>query len=368
MENNRIVVKFGTSTLTAGGQQLSLPRVLDLVRQISTLNSRGCQVVLVSSGAIAAGKEALNYIELPRFIPAKQMLAAVGQPRLMGFYQQFFSIYGLSSAQVLLTRADLSDRRHYLNSRNTVDALLDHGIIPIINENDTVATEEIRFGDNDYLSALVASLVEADLLVLLTDQPGLYTGDPRKDPMAHLIPEVTGPEIPEDLWQAAGGSSNGLGTGGMFTKLKAADLARRSGTLVYIASGSDPDILVHAAAGEPLGTRFPALITHLESRKRYLLTGGRSQGKIVVDDGAARALAQGSSLLPVGVKKIQGQFDRGDTVRVLSPKGKEIAVGLVGYNSKDLEILLGRQSSEIETLLGYTFGDEVIHRNNLLLL
>ncbi len=368
MDYHRIIVKFGTSTLTAGAPQLSLPRVVDLVRQMAALRAQGCQLILVSSGAIAAGREVLDFPELPGFIPAKQMLSAVGQPRLMGFYQQFFNIYGLVTAQVLLTNADLSDRRRYLNARNTLEALLDHGIVPIVNENDTVATEEIRFGDNDYLSALVASLVEADLLVLLTDQAGLYTEDPRKDPEAALIHEVEDVEIPEELWAAAGGSSNGLGTGGMFTKLKAADLARRTGTVVYIANGGDVDVLLHAAAGKQIGTRFPAITTHLESRKRYLLTGKRSPGKISVDQGAVQALSQGRSLLPVGVRKIQGQFDRGDTVRVLSPAGKEIALGLVSYNSKDLAELQGRQSSEIEAILGYTFGDEVIHRNNLLIL
>jgi glutamate 5-kinase len=367
MEHHRIVIKFGTSTLTAGTPQLSLPQILDLVRQMAVLRAGGCQVILVSSGAIAAGKEVLNFPELPGFIPAKQMLAAVGQPRLMGYYQQFFHIYGLTGAQVLLTQEDLSDRRRYLNSRNTLEALLDHGIIPIVNENDTVATEEIRFGDNDYLSSLVASQVEADLLILLTDQEGLFSDDPRKDPSARLIREVESPEIPDELWQAAGGSSTGLGTGGMVTKLKAADLARRSGTTVYIARGGDADILIQAARGGAVGTRFPAMVTHLEGRKRYLLTGGRSPGKISVDDGALRALLQGSSLLPVGVKKIQGHFERGDTVRILSAANKEIAIGLVNYNAHDLGELIGHQSSEIETILGFTFGDEVIHRNNLLM-
>ena len=255
----RIVVKLGTSTLTGGSPRLSPPRLVELVGQMAALAASGCQLVVVSSGAIAAGRERLNYPNLPKDIPAKQMLAAVGQPRLMALYEQLFGLYGLTVAQVLLTRADLSDRRRYLNSRNTLKALLAQGAIPIINENDTVATEEIRLGDNDNLSALVCNLIEADLLAILTDQPGLFTADPRHDPSASLISEVNTPEIPEELWRAAGGTSTGLGTGGMITKLQAADLARRSGAMVVIAQGGLPAVLLRLVGGEALGTRFHPL-------------------------------------------------------------------------------------------------------------
>ncbi len=368
MADHRIVIKLGTSTLTAGSPNLSRPHILELVRQVARLHSAGSQVILVSSGAVAAGKEALSFPELPAFIPAKQMLAAVGQPRLMNLYDQFFQIYSITVAQVLLTRADLSNRHRYLNARNTLEALLAHGVVPVINENDTVAADEIRIGDNDNLSALVANLVEADLLVLLTDQEGLFTSDPRRDPQARLIHEVTTRQIPEEVWQAAGGTSSGLGTGGMFTKLSAADLARRSGTTVVIARGSDPDVLLHVAHGEAAGTRLMPVVSSLESRKRYLLAGRRTSGNLKVDEGAARALLQGGSLLPVGVRAVEGRFDRGDTVRVISEAGKELALGLVNYAAEDLSQLCGHKSGEIEAILGYTYGDEAIHHNNMLLL
>jgi len=364
----RIVVKLGTSTLTAGAPILSQPRLVELARQMASLHASGSLVVLVTSGAVAAGKEVLHFPELPRFIPAKQMLAAVGQPRLMGLYEQFFRVYGETIAQVLLTRADLSDRRRYLNARGTLEALLKAHVIPVINENDTVATEEIRVGDNDTLSALVANLIEANLLVLLTDQPGLFTNDPRRDPAAHLITEVDSCEIPEELWQAAGGSSTSLGTGGMLTKLRAADLARRAGCTVVIARGSDPNILLRIASGEPVGTRFLPLVSTLESRKRYLLAGKRSAGLVKIDNGAAAAITQGGSLLPVGVRAVEGSFERGDTVRVTTLAGKPVALGMANYAAADLDRLCGHQSAEIEPLLGYTFGDEAIHHNNLVLL
>jgi glutamate 5-kinase len=368
MIKHRIIVKLGTSTLTAGTTKISLPHLVALVRQVAQLHREGHQILLVSSGAIASGKEELNFPELPKFIPSKQMLSAVGQPRLMRIYAQLFSIYGETVAQILLTRADLSDRRRYLNARNTLEALLGQQVIPIVNENDTVATEEIRFGDNDNLSALVANLVEADLLILLTDQPGLLTSDPRVNANAQLVTQVITPEIPDELWHAAGGTRSGLGTGGMVTKLSAADLARRSGTQVIIARGSDPDIIIRIASGESVGTLFTPVMTTLESRKRYLLAGMKSSGELQIDEGAINALLHGGSLLPVGVKIVHGEFGRGDTVRVTGPSGKETALGLVNYAAKDLSLICGRQSSEIEPTLGYSFGDEVIHRNNLLML
>src|SRR5450759_712951 len=368
MYYQRIVIKLGTSTLTGGANKISPSKVFDIVRQVVALRADGSQVILVSSGAIAGGREALNFPDLPRFLPAKQMLAAVGQPRLMGLYDQFFRMYSETAAQVLLTRTDLSDRRGYLNAHDTIEALLGQGVIPIINENDTVATEEIRFGDNDSLSALVANLIEADLLILLTDQPGFFTSDPRRNANAQLITTIASLEIPEEIWKAADGTSTGLGTGGMTTKLHAADLARRSGTTTVIAFGGDTDILLRIGGKEAVGTIILPVANKLEGKKRYILAGMRATGALSIDAGAVKALEEGGSLLPVGVKKVKGNFERGDTVRVVDPTGKEIALGLVNYASKDLLRCAGHRSVEIEPILGYTFGDEVIHRNNLFLL
>lgn len=364
----RIIVKLGTSTLTAGGKKLSGASMVELTRQITLLQSMGHQMVLVSSGAIAAGREVLGFPLLPKHIPAKQMLAAVGQPKLMAIYEQFFSIYHTHVAQVLITRADFSDRKRYLNARNTLEALLKQKVVPIINENDTLATEEIRFGDNDTLSAQVANLVEADLLVLLTDQDGLYTADPRQDANARLIRVIPAEPFSEALWQSAGGTSTGLGTGGMTTKLKAADLARHAGTRVVIARGSEANVLLRLAEDEELGTCVLPMVDKLEGRKRYILSGERSSGEFVVDDGAARALARGGSLLPAGLTRVSGDFERGDTVRVANTNGKAVAVGLSNYPADDARWLCGKHSADIEDVLGYTAGDELIHRNNLILL
>jgi len=366
--NKRIVIKVGTSTLTAGTPELNLPQVTSLAQQISSLISRGGKVALVSSGAIAVGREYLGSSALPKSIPGKQMLAAIGQPRLMNVYERLFGIYGLKVAQVLLTREDISDRKRYINARNTLDALLDQRVVPIINENDTVATDEIRIGDNDNLSALVANLIEADLLVILTDQTGLFTANPARSKSAELIREIRGAEIPEQVWQAAGGSQNGLGTGGMLTKLQAADIARRSGTDVVIAKGNEPDILRRLLEGESSGTHIYALVDKLESRKRFMLAGAVPRAGIRIDQGAASALIAGGSLLPVGVNDVYGKFERGDIVRVKNPSAKDCAMGLVNYSSEDLKKIKGRRSSEIEKLLGYAYGDEVIHHNNMTLL
>ncbi len=364
-----LVVKLGTSTLTAGTASLSPARMLELVRQVVQLHNQSCRVVLVSSGAMAAGRERLAFPRLPRDIPAKQMLSAVGQPRLMALYEQLFDIYKLTVAQVLLTKTDLADRTRYLNSRNTLSALLQQRVIPIVNENDTVATEEIRLGDNDNLSALVANLIEADLLVMLTDTPGLFTADPRTDPSARLIDDITSASIPKSVWDAVGGSAGSLGTGGMLTKLQAADLARRSGTTVVIAAGAEENVLTRLVAGEKLGTRFSPLTTPLEGRKRYILAGGNHlPGVLVVDAGAARALRSGSSLLPVGVSRVSGDFACGDTVKVVDYSGLEIARGLANYGSTDLARIAGKQSGQIEAILGSDDADEVIHRNNLVLI
>jgi glutamate 5-kinase len=364
-----IVVKVGTSTLTGGTPALSPARMIELVRQMAQLHQQGRQVVLVSSGAMAAGRERLSFPQLPKDMPAKQMLSAVGQPRLMALYEQLFDIYRVTVAQVLLTKTDLSVRSSYLNSRNTLNALLTQRVIPIVNENDTVATEEIRLGENDNLSALVANLIEADLLVMLTDQEGLFTADPRTDASASLIHDITSPSIPKSIWEAVGSTSGELGTGGMFTKLKAADLARRSGATVVIAGGNEENVLTRLVAGEAIGTHFPPLTTTMESRKRYILAGGNNvRGSVSVDAGAEKALRKGGSLLPVGVTDCKGKFNRGDTVRVFNAAGNEVARGLVNYTAAELSRIYGKKTREILAILGADYEDEVIHRNNLVLL
>ena len=362
----RIVIKLGTSTLTNGTPYPAPPLFIELARQISGLLVSGHQVLLVSSGAIAMGRERLGFPQLPKDIPAKQMLAAVGQPRLMAMYEKIFGLYNLTAAQILLTRADLARRLSYLNARNTLLALIGEKVVPVVNENDTVATEEIRVGDNDNLSALVSNLVDADLLIFLTDQPGLHTADPRIDPKAELVREVVTREIPDDLWKAAGKSDNRLGTGGMITKLQAVDLARRSGAACVIAAGNEHDILLRIADGEKVGTYFKAVATSLESRKRYILWCWRFDASIL--GGACRALLRGGSLLAVGLVAVEGDFERGDTARIVKKDGREAARGIVNYCSRDLVKIAGLPSDEIESILGYHFGDAVVHRNDMVLL
>ncbi len=366
-QSKRIVIKLGTSVLTAGTPFLNRPRLIELVRQCSLLHTQGKELILVSSGAMAAGKEQMGFPDLPPDVPAKQMLSAVGQPRLMGIYQQYFDIYNIPVAQMLLTREDLQGRRRYLNARQTLNALLRHRAIPIVNENDTVTAEEIRVGDNDNLSAMVATLAEADVLILLTDQPGLFTADPRSDPNARLIPEVR--EIDETIFASAGGAGTELGTGGMATKIHAAETATRAGTEVIIAAGNEPDVLLRLASGEAIGTRFLPRSDHLEHRKRWILAGYTTSGRIIVDDGAAEALRRmGRSLLPIGIVMVEGTFQRGDTVSVYTQSGREIARGLVRYTSTDIRRIARHHSDDIETILGYTYGPTVIHRNDLVLL
>ena len=288
----RIVVKVGTRTLTNKGARLSRPRMVDLVRQIAQLHIAGHELLFVSSGAIFAGREVLGALPHRKDIPFKQTLAAVGQVRLMAIYEQLFALYEVKIAQALLTRADLVDRERYLNARNTLLSLLKLRVVPVLNENDVVGVEEIRIGDNDNLSALVANLVEADLLVILTDQAGLFTADPSIDPDAQLIPEV--PTIDDRIRRLGGGSGSSVGTGGMATKIQAAEMATRSSTQVVIAAGDEPDVLLRLADGEHLGTRFLPVISHIESRKRWILAEP-PRGEIWVDDGASQALRQRSA-------------------------------------------------------------------------
>jgi glutamate 5-kinase len=363
----RIVIKTGTSVLTGGTTLLDRAHMVELTRQCAVLHQEGRDVILCTSGAIAAGRERLGFPDLSETVTAKQMLAAVGQSRLMFEWERFFEIYGIHVGQMLLTRADVEDRQRFLNARDTLQSLLAQRIVPIVNENDAVATAEIKVGDNDNLSALVAILAEADLLLLLTDQPGLFTADPRIDPDAQLIPEVKA--IDQTLRQLAGSGGSGLGVGGMATKLEAADAARRAGTQVVIAAGRAPNVIERAVEGEAVGTRFQALETPLDSRKRWIFAGPTPSGRLIVDDGAARALQeQGRSLLPAGIISVEGEFNRGYAVSVLRPDKEEIARGIARYNSRELSKIAGCQSAEISERLGYEYGPVVIHRNDLILM
>ena len=362
----RIVVKLGTSVLTGGTSRLDRAHMVELVRQCAALHQARHDVILCTSGAITAGRERLGLADPPTTLAGKQMLAAVGQSRLMRVWEHLFDIYGIYVGQMLLTRADVEDRRRFLNARDTLQALLDHRIVPIINENDAVATAEIKVGDNDNLSALAVLLAEADLLLLLTDQPGLFTADPRTDPGAALIPEVRA--IDETLRKLAGGSVSGLGVGGMTTKLQAADVARRAGADVVIASGHAPNVIGRIVAGEAVGTRFPALDSPLENRKRWIFAGPMPNGHLVVDDGAARALREtGSSLLPAGITAVEGTFGRGDTVSIIDPYREELARGIARYDSDELARIQGCRSNQITERLGYAYGPVAVHRNDLIL-
>lgn len=361
----RLVVKLGTSTLTGGGARLSRRAMLTIVTQTITLLEAGHQVALVSSGAIAAGREALGVANLPPQLAEKQMLAAIGQPRLMQHWSELFWIYRRTVGQVLLTRGDLGRRTGYLNARDTLTTLLELGAVPIVNENDTIATDEIRVGDNDNLSALVANLIDADTLIILSDIAGLYTADPRTHPEAELIPLVE--KLDESVFALAGGAGSAQGTGGMRTKLQAAQLAGQSGTTTILAPGSEPNILPRLLSGEALGTTLLPSATRRESRVRWLLTE-RPQGTLTVDSGAAQQLSRGSaSLLPVGITQVEGSFERGDAVRIQSAEGTFLGIGLVAYSAEELARLRGLASRQIADVLGYTAGDEAIHRDNLVL-
>jgi glutamate 5-kinase len=362
----RLVIKLGTNVLTAGTDHLHRPRMVELVRQMAEARARGVEVVLVSSGAVAAGRERLQFPPRRRDLPLKQLMAAVGQSRLMHLYEQIFDLYSIPVAQTLLTREDLRDRHRYLNARNTLLACLIHGVLPIINENDVVAVNEIRVGDNDTLSALVANLVDADLLLILSDIDGLYSADPRRDPQATLIAEV---RAIDDAVYALAGGSNTRGTGGMLTKIQAADLATHGGTSVVIASGATPAVIARVLDGEPIGTRFPAIASRLESRKRWVLAETVRHSRVVADDGAARALREGGkSLLPAGVVAVEGDFERGQTVRIYHGDGRELARGLAQYGARDLRLIKGLRSSQIADTLGYDYGPEVVHRDDMVIL
>lgn len=360
---HRIVVKVGSSTLSHATGKLNLHRMEQLVRELADLRNQGKEVVLVSSGAQAAGIGRLGLARRPRTIPEKQATAAVGQGILMHMYEKLFAEYGVAVAQVLLTREDMSDRRRFLNARNALNALLDYHAIPVINENDTIAVDEIKFGDNDTLSALVACLIDADLLIILSDIDGLFSANPQENPDATLIAEVG--EVTPEIEQLAGGAGSRLGTGGMTTKLLAGRIAINSGFPMIITNGRKSGAIRRVVAGEPLGTMFMPRENRLQTKKKWIAFGSSVQGKIIVDSGAGKALReQGKSLLPSGVMDVEGSFDIGNTVSVICAGG-EIARGIVNYPSEEIVKIKGKKTTEIEKVLGYKDYDEIIHRDNL---
>jgi glutamate 5-kinase len=363
----RIVVKIGSSLVTNEGRGLDHAAIAGWAAQIAALTARGCQLVLVSSGAIAEGMLRLGWSRRPQEIHELQAAAAVGQMGLAQAYETRFRAHGLHCAQVLLTHADLADRARYLNARSTLFTLLELGVIPVINENDTVVTDEIKFGDNDTLGALVTNLVEADALVILTDQAGLFSADPRRDPSATLVQKATAGD--PALEAIAGGAGSGIARGGMITKVLAAKRAARSGADTLIVSGREPDVLVRLAAGEAIGTRLVAAVPVLTARKQWLADHLQLRGTLVIDAGAARALVQeGKSLLPVGVVEVRGQFARGDVVACVDGSGRQLARGLVNYSAEQARQISRRPSAEIASVLGFVDEPELIHRNNLVLL
>ena len=362
-----IVVKLGTSVLTSGTTKLDRAHMVEIVRQCAILHQQGHHIVVVTSGAIAAGKEHLNMPDIEPTVANKQMLAAVGQGQLIREWENLFKIYGLHVGQMLLTRADLDDHVRFINARDTVNVLLKHRIIPIVNENDAVATREIKVGDNDNLSALVGLLADAELLLLLTDQIGLFTSDPRSNPDAKLIPEIN--EITDEIHELAGGSVGGLGTGGMATKIESATVAHRGGIEVVIASGHKKNVILEAVKNKPVGTRFISKYSRLETRKNWIFAGSRIAGTVVVDQGAENALLKcGSSLLPTGILSTKKNFQRGSVVLICNKAGDEVARGIVRYKSIDIKKIKGQHSDQIETLLGFEHGHAVIHRDDLVLL
>jgi glutamate 5-kinase len=363
----RIVVKVGSSILASVDKGLHYEVFSRLTKEISDLKRQGCEIVLVSSGAIAAGMEKLGYKTRPQAITQKQATAAVGQTRLMNIYEDYFSRYQQMVAQVLLTHDDLSHRRRFLNARNTLLTLLELGIIPIINENDTVAVDEIKFGDNDNLSALITNLIGADLLVILTDIDGLCDSDPRVNPNARCIFLVE--DIDGDIEGIVGETKNEMSVGGMISKIQAARKASRFGIPTVVARGTKDGILHQILKGKEIGTLILPKGEALSSRKHWIAFNPKPKGDLIVDEGAKKAVVQkGKSLLPSGVVRIKGSFDRGDLVTCVGPRGKEFARGLVNYSASELEKIKGLRSNEIEITLGYKYSDEVIHRDDLVVL
>ena len=363
----RIIIKVGSSLVTNQGKGLDHAALTRWAAQIAALKQMEKEIILVSSGAIAEGMQRLSWDSRPTALYELQAAAAVGQMGLAQAYASGFSKYGLKTAQVLLTHEDLSNRKRYLNARSTLTTLLKLNVIPIINENDTVATDEIRFGDNDTLAALVTNLVEADVLIILTDQAGLYTSDPRTTPNAKLLSTVNAGD--PALEKMAGGVGSHISRGGMQTKVIAAKRAARSGADTIVASGHEDNVLLRLNSDEPIGTRFLAKMPVLAARKQWLADYLSVRGYVTLDQGAAKALIEdGKSLLPIGVTHVEGEFERGETVSCLDQEGKEIARGLINYSAVETQKILKRSSNDIETILGYVDEPELIHRNNLVLL
>jgi glutamate 5-kinase len=362
----RIVVKVGSSLVTNEGRGVDADAIGNWSRQLAALAGAGREVVVVSSGAIAEGMKRLHWHRRPKVLHELQAAAAVGQMGLVQMYETQLRTHGMASAQVLLTHADLADRERYLNARSTLLTLLELKVIPVINENDTVVTDEIKVGDNDTLGALVANLVEADLLVILTDQRGLYSGDPRKDPSARLVECATAGD--PALERMAGGAGSSVGRGGMLTKVQAARRAAGSGANTVIAWGREPDALLRLAAGESIGTLLQAATPKLAARKQWMADHLQLRGSVTVDDGAVAKLRDGGkSLLPIGVVEVQGEFVRGDVIAVRAPGGSEVARGLANYSAAETRLIARKPSARIEALLGYVNEPELIHRDNLVL-
>ena len=362
----RIVVKVGTSTLTHPSGGMNLHRIEHLVRELIDEANQGKDILLVSSGAIAAGMNALGLAERPASVPTRQALAAIGQGALLHIYEKFFHEYGRTMAQVLLTKENAARHHQYMNSRNALIALLGLNVIPVINENDAVAVDEIKIGDNDNLSAVVAALVDADALIILSDIDGVYTANPRTDTSARLISEI--PEITPEIERIAGGAGSAQGTGGMQTKIEAAKIAQNAGVTMVIARGDEDGIVRSILHGEEIGTLFPAREAHLRTRKSWLAFGQRLMGEIFVDEGCILAMRRGASLLAVGVTDVYGEFSAGDTIRVLSPGGQEIARGITAYDAADIARLMGHQTADFPTLVADAAHEEVIHRDNMVLM
>lgn len=364
----RVVVKVGTSTITYSNGKINYEKIEKLARIMTDLQNQGKEMILVSSGAGAAGVGRLGLDAKPSTIPGKQACAAVGQGILMHIYERLFGEYGQVVAQVLLTKADMVNRHSYANARNALQEMISWGVIPIINENDVVAIDEFKIGDNDNLSALVASLADADLDILLSDIDGLYTANPKTHPEAKLVSVVE--EVTPAIEATAGGVGSKNATGGMLTKLQAAKNAMSAGIALVIANGENLEVLRQIMKGEPVGTLFVPRENHLRFRNQWLAFGSKISGKLIVDDGLAKALRQkGScSILPVGIARVEGNFDSGDTVSVLDQEGHELARGMTNYSAEDLDLIKGCKTSQIEEKIGYKHYDEVIHRDNLVVL
>ncbi len=362
----RVVVKVGSSLVTNEGRGLDEAAIGEWCRQMALLSAQGKEVVMVSSGAIAEGMKRLGWTTRPSEVPALQAAAAVGQMGLAQMYETKLRENGMGSAQVLLTHADLADRERYLNARSTLLTLLQHRVLPVINENDTVVNDEIKFGDNDTLGALVANLIEADLLVILTDQKGLYTADPRKDPSATFVHEARAGD--PALETMAGGAGSSIGKGGMITKILAAKRAAGSGASTVIAWGREPDALLRLCQGDNMGTLLVAQTAKQQARKQWMADHLQLRGSVAVDAGAAhKVLTEGKSLLPIGMTGVAGEFSRGDVIAIRDEQGTEIARGLANYASAEARLLCRKPSHEYEALLGYTAEPEMVHRDNLIL-